>query len=464
MLHIIPKYVRQNPLVVRITQGISANIIGQGINLLNKLLLIPLFIGAWGINVYGEWMILASLISYFTISDLGFTNYITNLMIQKYSTKDFSAFNKILNTGVAIFILIPIIVIILIQIMINAIPFYDFFNFQYTDIETVKLVIGILALQLAISLPFGIYLGIYRATGKYSKSVMMNNLVQLGQLLIVALMLFQKSGMVEVALSQLIPLFLIFIYVIYDLRSNYSEIQFFSIRKMDFHEGISYIKPSLQFALIQIYQILILQGPTIIIAKIMGPSQVAIFTTARTLINIIRQLLSIVINSSKPEITRLHSLNEKKLISKLFNKVIAITIFIAFIISVFIYLFGPEIYNYWLGNNKMYDYKVLNLLLIYILQFLFWFSYVDLIMAINRHGKISYIIIISLTISLFLTYWLGSIFGLSGIIWGLILGDLLIPFWYIPKVANNSSEGIINNKTFINVLPIITLVVLYFVN
>ncbi len=117
--------------------------------------------------------------------------------------------------------------------------------------------------------------------------------------------------MVEVALSQLIPLFLIFIYVIYDLRSNYSEIQFFSIRKMDFHEGISYIKPSLQFALIQIYQILILQGPTIIIAKIMGPSQVAIFTTARTLINIIRQLLSIVINSSKPEITRLHSLNEK---------------------------------------------------------------------------------------------------------------------------------------------------------
>ncbi len=85
-------------------------------------------------------------------------------------------------------------------------------------------------------------------------------------------------------------------------------------------------------------------------------------------------------------------------------------------------------------------------------------------MAINRHGKISYIIIISLTISLFLTYWLGSIFGLSGIIWGLILGDLLIPFWYIPKVANNSSEGIINNKTFINVLPIITLVVLYFVN
>ena len=69
----------------RTALGSFMNTLGQIIRALEQIIFVPLFLWAWSKALYGEWIILFSIIGYFSIADLGTGNYITNKMTQLYS-------------------------------------------------------------------------------------------------------------------------------------------------------------------------------------------------------------------------------------------------------------------------------------------------------------------------------------------------------------------------------------------
>ena len=75
-------------MLKRLIQGIGANFLGQVINVASRVLLVPLFLTAWGAQVYGEWLILSSVVAYLSLTDLGGQLYIVNRLTQAYAQKD----------------------------------------------------------------------------------------------------------------------------------------------------------------------------------------------------------------------------------------------------------------------------------------------------------------------------------------------------------------------------------------
>ena len=100
-------------LINRVFKGIGANFLGQIINIASRILLVPLFLLAWGADIYGEWLLLSSMVAYLALTDMGGAVYIGNRMTQAFAHQDNESFRKILHTGLLLFLVIPLVVFVI---------------------------------------------------------------------------------------------------------------------------------------------------------------------------------------------------------------------------------------------------------------------------------------------------------------------------------------------------------------
>jgi O-antigen/teichoic acid export membrane protein len=416
----------------RLCKGIGANFLGQIINLASRILLVPLFLLAWGADIYGEWLLLSSMVAYLALTDMGGAVYIGNRMTQAFARRDQELFRKILHTGLALFLAIPLVVLI---IFITVIFFFNpaaFFHITQTSHRTIMLVLTLLAFQFVISLPQGILLRVYFAVEMLPRGVMLLNLMQLLSLILVAGGLWLRWGMALIALLQIIPYGLIAVTALYDLNRKFPQFQILSLKEVDFSFGLSFIKPSLHFFLIQISQAFSVQGIILVVGMVLGPFQVVLFSTLRTLVNLIRSCFEQVSHAAWPEMTRLDAQQDIDKFLTLF-RVILRSILIASILFITIFhFFGGYIYHFWLRKTVPFEQPVMDLFLIYMGQFIFWLTCSHPLLATNRHQTLAKMLFISSILTIALAYLGGRHLGLPGIVLGMIVGDVLLPFWFVP--------------------------------
>ena len=227
-------------MLKRLIQGIGANFLGQVINLASRVLLVPLFLTAWGAPVYGEWLILSSVVAYLSLTDLGGQLYIVNRLTQAYAQADIPLFRKILHTGLALFLTIPALVFVLFVGAIFLFPPGALLQITVTSPGVVFLVLAILAFQFVFSLPQGILLGVYRAVGLLPRGVMLTNIMQLVTIILLALGLWLQVGLAAIAGLQLLPLLGGALVAGRDLNRRFPQFQLFSLREADPAFGLSF--------------------------------------------------------------------------------------------------------------------------------------------------------------------------------------------------------------------------------
>ena len=67
-----------------ILKNLCANFSGIGINLFCQVILVPFYIEQWGVDKYADWIVLSSVSSVFSMSDIGLNTVISN----QFSIKD----------------------------------------------------------------------------------------------------------------------------------------------------------------------------------------------------------------------------------------------------------------------------------------------------------------------------------------------------------------------------------------
>ena len=69
----------------RLLRGIAANGLGQAFAVIIQIVSVPVFIGFWGVDLYGEWLILSTIPAYLVMSDIGFASVAANEMTMRVS-------------------------------------------------------------------------------------------------------------------------------------------------------------------------------------------------------------------------------------------------------------------------------------------------------------------------------------------------------------------------------------------
>src|SRR5215831_18394727 len=149
----------------RLIRGLGAGLLGHAISLIGRVLLPPLFLQAWGVEIYGEWLVLTALVAHLVFSDFGAGMYITNRMTQEFAIGDFKALRKTLQTAMALFYVLPTVFLILFAGITLLVPVRGVLGLTTLTEGVAKFVVILLVLQVAISLPQGLLLGAFRAVG-----------------------------------------------------------------------------------------------------------------------------------------------------------------------------------------------------------------------------------------------------------------------------------------------------------
>lgn len=407
----------------RILRGTGAGMIGQLLNIVGRLLLVPLFLGAWGAQAYGEWLILSSAAALLAMGDMGGQVYFINRLTAEWARGAYNDFARTLSTGLLLFLLVPTGLFALFLVLALTAPLGSWMGLSTTPPELATSVLLLLALHVVIALPQGLVLGIYRATGAQATSIMLGNAILGLQLIANGVVLLSGGGMVAIAIVQFIPTLLVVAWVVFDLRNRLPGIRLFTPMLFNSQVARESFRPSLHFLGIQFAQALVVQGSVLVIGRTLGTVEVVIFSTIRTLVNLARQVLGLMSHSAWPEFTRLEETREKERLCLLFQTLLRVSMLAAIAYMAVMEVAGRQLMELWLGGHVPYDANVMRLFSIYILLSVFWTLGGNVLMATNRHIALARWQIASSILAIILCY-IGAVYsGLAGSVAGLIMGE-----------------------------------------
>lgn len=408
----------------RILRAIGAEGVGQLLNVAVRLLLVPLFLAAWGPQTYGEWLILTAVAGWFSLADLGGQLYFINRMTEAWAQHKLDEFQKIFATGLFFFGVSSAVLMSLAAALLTAPVIPNWLGIQRTDSDVVYWVLIIMCLRVLASLPLGLLLGVYRATGAQATSVMYGNLMLLVQLIAGAAVLMSNGGMVLMALTEVLGLFIVSSVVIFDLRRRMpAGVRLF----WPIHPQMSILQnawsPSLHFLSIQLAMAVMIQGSVIVVAKAMGPLEVVVFSIMRTIANLVSRFLGMMAHSAWPEFTRLHSQGENQRFQELFHTILLASTLAGLLFLGLVQLFGNQLFELWLGKQLPYETQSMLMMGALVVFTNTWTLGGNLLMATNRHHDYARVQLPVNVIALGAAYLGGRAFGMEGFIGGLILGQ-----------------------------------------
>lgn len=415
----------------RVLRAIGAEGLGQLLNMAVRLLLIPLFLSAWGTQAYGEWLILTAVAAWFSLADLGGQIYFINRMTESWAKRQMEEFQKVFAAGMFLFGVSSTVLMTLaaVALMLPGVP--SWLGVENTPSSVARWVLLIVSFRVLASLPLGLLLGVYRATGAQATSVMYGNLMLLIQLVSGAAVLWWGGGMVLMACTEVIGLALVSALVAFDLRQRLpAEIRLFSARLPDMRIVRQALVPSLHFLSIQFAMAAMIQGCVIVVAKAMGPYEVAVFSTMRTIANVVSRFLGMMSHSAWPEFTRLASQKDSEKLLGLFRSIFFASVVAGLCYLTVLQLFGSDLFDIWLNKQLPYDWLSMFLMGVFVIFSSNWTLGGNLLMATNRHHDFAKIQLPVNVFALVVCYLGGLLYGLQGMVGGLIIGQSVPMIWF----------------------------------
>ena len=122
-------FLSQSPLKKRLIKGLGAQGVGKVILALQRLIEVPLLLRFWGVQMYGEWLMLSALPIYIAIGDGGFTIAAVREMSMRSAAGDREGAVSIFQSIQALLLLISGGLVLLSLIVVPILPIAEWLSF-----------------------------------------------------------------------------------------------------------------------------------------------------------------------------------------------------------------------------------------------------------------------------------------------------------------------------------------------
>ncbi len=389
-----------------IIKNLGANSLAVIINLLFQLIAVPIFLKFWGVDLYGEWLVLTSITAYFSVSDIGLSTVTANEFSINYAQGNYKKCNILLNNNFFFIILIFSIIFLVIALLILNSNITELFHFKIINESIAEIGLFLLTSQVFIGMLGNLLNAVYRATEKYANGLMIDNVTRVAENLILIAGVILKLPLLLVLLFYLSPKILGLFIKFVDSKKYYEldiNIKYFS--KIEFRRIII---PALSFLSFPVGNAIILQGFTLLISFIMGATAVVLFNTMRTLANFVKMGLNIIGSSIWPEFSLAYGRGDFETMKKMHRYSVGFSFYLSFFSSIFLLIFGRNIYTFWTGSKIDFDFVLFALLLLTLIVSNIWSTSSVVLAATNNHKTYSIVYLISSFLSIGIAYFILS--------------------------------------------------------
>ncbi|TRX57941.1 oligosaccharide flippase family protein [Thalassomonas sp. M1454] len=415
--------------------SISSNWINLLVAIAIAFIVSPILVNSLGKDVYGIWILIVSMTSYFTLLDLGVNSAIVKYISEFIARNDHKNVNRIFSTSLFLFFLLAMITLV-ISIFL-ALNFHSFFEITIFSKNYVALTFFIVGIDLTINLLFSVYLGTLKAFNKFVALNIINIVIAITKnSIFVYLLLYQSSSILTLSLVQLI-FTLIKTFIHYFLIKSLP----FRVRFSFNHISKSSLKILYQYSiysfLIAVSHKMIFYTDTIIIGAIIGVEEIAYYAIPLTLVQYIEQFVWAIIAVLIPIISAksaFDDLSSTKKIYKLGTKYI----FLLFSpVLVVLFSVGDQFIGMWMGD----DFRIPSgkILVIFLCGYTFLLGQLvahGILKGIGKHKWLAITLLFEATLNLCISLLLAPVYGIYGVAIGTAIPMVVMNLLIIPYITS----------------------------
>lgn len=434
----------------RILKMLGALFTGMGLTVITQLLLPPAFLHFYGVNRYGEWLVLSGTLGYLSTLNFGVTTYASNELTMLYKRGENEKYRQLQGSTLALS-LGMITFGVLLSALVFVIPIAKLLHLSTMTQSEVALTAFVLGLQTMVAIIAGYYNSLFMVIEEAHRGLTWGNVRFFGGTVAAVVLAVFRVRFSTLAIGQFLLVFLLTVVSVYDLKRRMGDLPL-GLKGANWKTAKSIIAPSGQFGMILAQQFLIFQAPLIMLQWIVGPTVVVLFSTSRTILSTARQSLAKVTNAIAPEITLSYAHQNMKRLLNIFHYSEKVVFAGIPITNLGAYLFAPVLLQVWLRRPTLFDSYTYGLMALISgamsmrdhKQF-FQFS-------TNQHKRLSIIVFFSNLLMIVLSIPLTIKLGLNGFLYMWLLSELaqmgLIYF---------ENKKLFNDDPSISMIPVLKL-------
>ncbi|MDF4201858.1 oligosaccharide flippase family protein [Maribacter sp. SA7] len=440
---LIQSYFQGNSRTNLLVKNVFSSLILRGLGTAINFLFVPLVINFVNAERYGIWLTLSSVLTWFTLLDIGFGNGLRNKFSEAVALDDIKEQRKLVHTTAAVLILISAVIFILNVVFTDQIKWDEFLGVDVSYRTELQQLVFLLISFFSLQFIFQIYNPIQYALQKpamIARTILVGN--ALGLIGILYLREFSEPSLFNLGFvvmgSNVLSIFLFTAYFFIVQRRDLIQ----KIEKPTMDTLGSIFSLGIKFFFLNIAYMVQFQTSNFLISKYFTPEKVTEFNIAFKLFSVASLVFGIILSPVWSSVTNAQVNNDYTWIKKLIKKLLLIWGVIA-AGSLIVLMIAPTIYNLWIGDIITIPFITSLGVVLIVLSNCFSEIFIS---VLNGMGKVNlqfyisiFVIIFFVPIAYFLSVEMG--YGIFGICMAIVVtnvnGLLVAPYQVYVEMRKN---------------------------
>jgi O-antigen/teichoic acid export membrane protein len=368
----------------RFLLNIAAFGYGPVVTLIVQLVQVPLFLSFWGVQKYGEWLVLTGVPLTFVLADAGVAQASASKCIMEVGRQNFEEARNTLRTARAYATLVALSLAFVALVLAGCVDWSALLKLNAISSGSASIVFLLVACYVAVTLQGG-YLGAWlRGSDRTPVHAFFEGSTRLLDLCVVAVALWLGGSFVAVGAALLLSgLFCRVTQAFVARRLSSDELSLPG--KATWNQLRVVLKPSAAFIGITLTQTLTVQGGIQVLNQISNQQTVVLFNAVRVLVRTLVLFGAAVSNALRPELARLVG-QEQGALAVAFSRGITIgTLVFGTAMYMGFVALGPLVIEWWTHSEVTASHVVVGMVGLHALLHVAWLMPATLSIATNRH-------------------------------------------------------------------------------
>ena len=420
----------------RVLRALQALVFGHLVARIGSLIMVPIFLSRWTASVYGEYLALFAMVSYFSGLDVGVQLAAVNRLTGDYARGDLDDYSKCQSSALLLYLTVSVVAFLILFTLAVLLPISRWIGLRHTSPTVARAVTLLLGSYIIGCLPQRLIASVYQTTGNLARAQWIANIQQLAILIVSVVLLLSGGGMVSMAVAQVTVLALGLVYVLWDREQRFPEL---TIRLADARFQIlrELYQPSLLFATLMIGNLVAFQGNVLIISATLGGAAVAVLSVSRTLVNAVREALYSINVSLWPDLARMVALNQFERVRRVHRISVFSTAALGLAAASTVWLEGADLVSAWTRGRLHPDELLVHAFAAFVALQTPWAASSAVATATNQHRTYALCYFSGTLLSLITTLALVHHIGTASVPVGLMLGEAICCYHFVVRDTCN---------------------------
>lgn len=403
--------------VRRIIRGVGANGYSQLVSILVQIVSVPLFLSVWSLEQYGQWLLLAAIPAYLAMSDFGIVMISANRVTILLASGNIASARRALQSSQAFLTVVSTLVAVFSAVILLP-PFLPMaFEQRYA---LLFLILALICGQVG-----GLAESVFRSTQRFATGVAFGATARLIEWVGYCVGLWLGGSFVAVALGGLIARVVVTGLMLYRSTVGRTDLQY-GLSDASIEEVRVVLRPALSYMAFTLSNALTFQGLTIVAGLFLGPAQLVVFNTYRTISRVAVQITSTLSHAVWPEFSRLFGGAKSAVLELAYRRTLIIGMALALGMSVATLVSSPLFLGVWTHQQVEFDLPLMVVFVLYAAVAGTCHTPRVLLMSTNSHNALGIWAVAVSVLSLAVSLLLANFMGLFGIVWAMVAGEVVL--------------------------------------